>query len=52
MPKSFKDAEKLDKKNENTKCMDYNKLEHEQLDHYEVFINKGEFAGCRILTGF
>ena len=40
VPKNFKYAEKLDKKNENTKWMDSNKLEHKQLDDYGVFIDK------------
>ena len=31
VPKNFKDAQNLDKKNGNTKWMDSNKLEHKQL---------------------
>ena len=52
VPKNFKHAEKLDKKNGNTKWMDSNKLEHKQLDDYDVFIDKGKFAGCKIPRGF
>ena len=32
--------------------MDSNKLEHEQLDDYAIFIDKGIFAGCKIPRGF
>ena len=52
MPKNYKHAEKLDKKNGNTKSVDSNKLEHKQLDDYDVFIDKGKFAGCKITRGF
>ena len=52
VPKNYKHAEKLDKKNGNTKWMDSNKLEHKQLDDYDIFIDKYKFAGCRIPIGF
>ena len=52
VPKNFKHAEKLDMKNGNTKWIYSNKLKHKQLDEYDVFINKGKFAGCRIPKGF
>lgn len=52
VPKNFKHAEKLDKKNGNTKWMDSNKLKKKQLDEYDVFIDKGKFAGCRIPKSF
>ena len=52
IPRNFKDTEKLDKKNGNTKSMDSDKLEHKQLDNYDLFIDKGKFAGCRIPKGF
>ena len=52
MNKNYKHAEKLDKKNGNTKWMDLNKLENKQLDDYDIFIDKGKFAGCRIPRGF
>ena len=52
VPKNFKHTEKLDEKNENTKLMDSNKLEHKQLEEYDVFIDKGKFAGCRIPRDF
>ena len=32
--------------------MNSNKLEHKQLEDYDVFIDKGKFAGCRIPKGF
>ena len=32
--------------------MDANKLEHKQLREYDVFIDKGRFAGCRITRGY
>ena len=32
--------------------MDSNKLEHEQLDNYDIFIDKGKFIGCNIPRGF
>ena len=52
VPKNFKDLENLDKKNGNMKWMDSNKLEHKQLDDYDVFIDKGKLAGCKIPRGF
>ena len=53
VPKNYKDAEKLDKKNGNTKWLDTNKLlEHKQLADYDVFIDKGKFSGCKIPRGF
>ena len=32
--------------------MDENKLEHEQLREYDVFTDKGRFAGCKIPLGY
>ena len=32
--------------------MDSNKLEHKQLEEYDVFIDKGKFKGCKILRDF
>ena len=32
--------------------MDANKLENEQLTEYNVFKDKGKFAGCRIPRGY
>ena len=52
VPKNYKYVEKLDKKNGNTKWVDSNKLKHAQLDDYDVFIDKGKFAGCKIPRGF
>ena len=52
VPKNYKDAERLDRKNGNHDWMDANKLEHEQLRKYDVFTDKGRFAGCRIPRGY
>ena len=41
VPKNFKDTQKLDDINGNTKWMNSNKLDHQQLDEYDVFIGKG-----------
>ena len=32
--------------------MDSNKLKHKRLDKYDVFVDTGKFAGCRIPKGF
>ena len=32
--------------------MEANKLEHKQLREYDVFTDKGRFAGCRIPRGY
>ena len=48
IPKNYKDAECLDRKNGNDDWKDANKLEPEQLIEYDVLIDKGKFAGCRI----
>ena len=32
--------------------MDSDKLEHKQLDDYDVFIDKVKFAGCKISRSF
>ena len=52
VPKNYKHAEKLDKKNGNTKWMDLNKLEPTHIDDYDIFIDKGKFSGFRISKGF
>ena len=52
VPRNYADAERLDKKNDNHNWMKANELEHEQLKEYEVFTNKGRFAGCRIPRGY
>ena len=36
----------------NNDTLDSNKLEHQQLDDYDTFINRGIFAGSRISQGF
>ena len=48
VPKNYKDAERLDRQNDNHKWMEANKLEHEQLTEYNAFKDKGCFAGCKI----
>ena len=30
----------------------FKQTEHKQLDDYDVFIDKGKFAGCKIPRGF
>ena len=52
VPRNYADAERLDRKNDNHDWMDANKLEHKQLREYEVFTDKGKFAGCRIPRGY
>ena len=52
VPKNYKDAERLDRKNRNHDWMDADKVEHEQLREYNVFIDRGKFAGCRIPCGY
>ena len=52
IPKNYKDAEQLDRKNDNHDWMDTNRLDHEQLREYDVFTDKGRFAGCRIPRGY
>ena len=32
--------------------MDSNKLEHKQLEEYNIFIDKGKFKGCKIPHDF
>ena len=45
VPRNYVDAERLDRKNDNHDWKDANKLEHKQLKEYDVFIEKGRFAG-------
>ena len=52
IPKNYKDAERLDRKNGNHDWMEANKLEHEHLREYDVFTDKGRSAGCRIPCGY
>ena len=52
IPTNYKDAERFDRKNDNHDWMDANKLEHKQLRKYDVFTDKGRFAGCRIPRGY
>ena len=48
IPKNYKDAERLHRKNNNHDWMDANKLEHEQLREYNLFTDKVKFAACKI----
>ena len=52
VPKNYKDTEQLDKENGNTNWMDANKLKHKQLAEYNVFKDRGPFAGCTIPRGY
>ena len=52
IPKNYKDAERLDRKNGNHDWMEANKLKHEHLREYDVFIDKRRSAGCRIPCGY
>ena len=52
IPKNYKNAEQLHRKNGNHDWIEANKLEHEQLKEYNVFTDKGRFAGCRIPCGY
>ena len=52
VPENYKDAEQLDIKNDNHDWMDANKLEHEQLAKYNIFKDRGPFAGCLIPRGY
>ena len=52
IPKNYEDAERLDRKNGNDDWKDANQLEHEQLRGYNVFTDKGRFAGYRIPCGY
>ena len=45
VPKNYKNTERFDRKNDNHDWMDANKLEYKQLREYNVFKNKGKFAG-------
>ena len=52
IPKNYEDAEWLNRKNGNDDWKDAKKLEHKQLREYDVFTDKGRFAGCRIPCGY
>ena len=52
IPKNYKDAERLGIKNGNHDWMNTNKLEHKQLAEYNVFKNRGPFAGYMIPRGY
>ena len=52
VPKNYKDAEPLDRKNGNHDWIDANKLEHKQLTEYNVIKDEGQFAGYRIPCGY
>ena len=52
IPKDYEDAEQLDRKNVNEDWKGANKLEHKELREYDVFTDKGRFAGCKIPHGY
>ena len=52
VPSNYTHAKQIDTKNDNHNWMKANKLEYEQLEEYDVFIDKGKFAGCRIPCGY
>ena len=52
VPKNFKDAQRLDKKNRNIKWVDSNTLKHEQLKECEVLRDQAMFVGCKIPQGY
>ena len=52
VPRNYAVAERLNIKNDNHYWMNANKLEHVQLKEYDVFTDKGRFAGCRIPRGY
>ena len=52
VPRNYKHALELDKKNGNTKWFDANIEEHEKLTEYEVFIDKGKYAILKIPRGY
>ena len=52
VPRNYADAKRLDIKNDNHNWKKANELEHKQLKEYEVFTDKGRFAGNRIPRGY
>ena len=52
VPKDYEEAMLLDKQNENTRWGDCTNLEMQQLQDYQVFIEKGLFSDTSIPIGF
>ena len=52
IPKNYKDAERLDRKNDNDDWKNANKLKHKHFKEYDAFTDKRKFAGCRIPHGY
>ena len=52
VPKDYKEAILLDKKNGNTRWADCTSLELQQMQDYQVFIDKGLFSDTGIPIGF
>ena len=52
VPRNYKHALELDKRNGNTKWFDANVVNHEKLTEYEVFIDKGKYAILKIPRGY
>ena len=48
IPTTVKQAKEFDKFAGNTRWMDSNKLEHNQLQEYNTFIDKGVFSKAKI----
>ena len=52
VPRNFRHAKELDKRNGNTWWQDANKLEHYKLDKYETFISAGKYQISKIPRGY
>ena len=52
VPKDYKEAMLLDKQNGNTRWADCTDLELQQMQDYQVFIDKGLFSDTSIPIGF
>ena len=52
IPTTVKQAKEFDKFAGNTRWMDSNKLEHDQLQEYNTFIDKGVFSKTKIPRGY
>ena len=52
VPRNYKHAMELDKRNGNTLWSDANTLEHEKLRKYDVFIDKGQYHVSKVPQGY
>ena len=52
VPKDWKEAKELDKKNGNRKWAEAKKVEMDQIREYEVFRDKGKFSHRKIPSGY